>query len=104
MKIGLQKIMFYWCVGLFIVLYESNRHKGFAPSYPNHRDVSRQFFVMFFILRGTFIVSHGIDFVTFLGFGSDKKLPSQISGMVRIVTKFVTKNTFSSQNIFYDPH
>ena len=45
----------------------------------------------FFILRGTSIVNHGIDFVTLFRFGSDKKWVSQISDIVRIVTKFVTK-------------
>ena len=46
---------------------------------------------VFFVLRGTCIVSHGIDFVMFFGLGSDEKLVSQISDAVRIVTKFVTK-------------
>ena len=47
---------------------------------------------MFFVLRDTCIVSHGIDFVTFFGLGSDEKRASQISDTARIVTKFVTKN------------
>ena len=46
---------------------------------------------MFSDLRGTRLVSHGIDFVTFFGLGSDENQVSQISDTARVVTKFVTK-------------
>ena len=47
--------------------------------------------MMFSVLRGTCIVSHGIDVVTFFGLGSDENQVSQISDTARVVTKFVTK-------------
>jgi hypothetical protein len=46
---------------------------------------------MFSVLRGTRLVSHGIDFVMFFGLGSDENQVSQISDTARMVTKFVTK-------------
>ena len=42
------------------------------------------------------------QFVMFFKLGNDKMQTSQISDIVMIVKKFVTKNMFASQYIFYD--
>ena len=92
-------------LGYSLFCNESNHHKRIATSPPSHGHVSRgYFFVSFFCPTWHLIASHGTNFVTFLGFISDKKRGSQFSDTARIVTKFVTKKQFSSQNTFYDPH
>ena len=84
---------------------KSNCHNWSARSYPNYRHIMcGQNFVMFSVLRGTRLVSHGIDFVMFFGLGSDKNQVSQISDTATMVTKFITKKICFHHSIHFMTH
>ena len=85
---------------------KSNCHNWSATSYPNYRHVivRTEFCDVFFVLRGTCLVSHGIDFVMFFGLGSDENQMSQISDTARMVTKFVDKKICFRHSIHFMTH
>ena len=59
--------------------------------------------MMFSVLRGTCIVSHGIDVVTFFGLGSDENQASQISD-TKDCHKICDKKTCFCHRIHFMTH
>ena len=93
-KISPKNVIWYMgFVGLFLVLWriKSSQRVCHVTSQSSPHQQIIFFCDVFLSYVALCIASHGTIFVTFFGFISDEKRASQISDIVTIVTKFVTK-------------